>query len=468
MVEICLRAAMRSSLTALLSLILLASPAMAERPKLNSDPAFNRFYHFLTDPAQRTDYFDPIKYISLGNDAHTYLSISGEIRQRYESQFNPAFGLSGVQKDDYLLSRSLFGADLHLTQNFRSFVQLGHHDVFGKTAPASSSERSHVDLQQAFAEVFLPYYDFKHKLSLRVGRQEALFGNQRFLSISDRGNIRRSFDAARAKLYWDKYQFIAFAGRPLSIGAESFDDTSDNQQFLGGLYAVLPSFGEGHADLYYFRLNRENSRFAQGTANEQRHNLGIRLADNTTAFDYNNEFIYQFGDFGNSIISAWILATDQGHTFKGRPLSPRIGLRANIASGDDDLTDNTLHTFNPLFPTGSFFAQNGLLGPTNFFNFNPNVSIKPRDDVTLTAGADFLWRTNTSDAVYRNPHTPISGTAGHDDRYTGTQTSLLANWKITPHVEASATYVHFFAGDALRDASAGDNDYIAAWVNFRF
>lgn len=448
---------------------LLAGTAAAERPKLNSDPVFNRHYHFLADPAQRTDFFDPLKYIPLSDNPDSYLSISGEIRQRYESQFNPAFGLSGVQKDDYLLSRSLLSADLHLTHYFRSFLQLGHHDVYGKTANASARERSRFDIQQAFAEGFLPYYDFYHKLSYRIGRQEAMFGNQRFISISDRGNIRRSFDAARAKLYWGDYQLIAFAGRPVQVRPESFDNTTDHKQFLGGLYGVMPGIGSGHFDLYYFRLDREDSRFAQGTEDEQRHSIGIRLSDpHAKIFDYNYEFLYQSGDFGRSDIDAWIVASDSGYTLRGTPLTPRLGLRANIASGDDNLSDNTLKSFNPLFPTGNFFAQNGLLGPTNFFNFQPTLSIKPREDVTLTASADFHWRTDTADAIYRHPNTPISGTAGNPNRYTGSQGSMLTNWKITPHVEASATYVHFFTGDALQQAGAGDADFVATWMNFRF
>jgi hypothetical protein len=479
----------RSVLSALLGFFF-AFAAQAERPRLNSDPVFNRDYRFLADPAQRTDFFDPLKYIPLDNSdlpteqgearsggersvggvppSKRYLSFGGEIRQRYESQFNPNFGLGEVQKEDYLLSRTLLHADFHLNQNFRSFAQLGHHDVYGKDAGATQRERSSFDLQQAFAETFLPYYDPKHKFSLRAGRQETLFGNQRFLSLSDRGNIRRSFDAVRAKLYWGEYKFTAFAGRPVLINPNGFDDSADPRQFLSGFYAFMPGFDKGHFDAYYFRFNRDNARFAQATGNEERDTIGIRLEDREAPFDYNNELIYQFGSFDRSDINAWIAVSDSGYTLQKTPLLPRIGLRASIASGDSDLNDNTLETFNPILPSGRFFAQNGLIGPTNFFNFQPNLSITPRDNVTLSTGFDFFWRTDTADAIYRHPNTPISGTAGNPERFTGSQFSLLGNWQVTPHVEASATYVHFFAGEALQQARAGDTDYIATWVNFRF
>src|SRR4051812_3005657 len=54
-------------------------------------------YSYLKDTANRTDFFDPIKYIPLGTD--TYLSLGGSIRNRYEYFNNNNFG-AGPQDND--------------------------------------------------------------------------------------------------------------------------------------------------------------------------------------------------------------------------------------------------------------------------------------------------------------------------------------------------------------------------------
>src|SRR5262245_42122828 len=86
---------------------------------------FNEDYRYLADPANRTDLFDPLKYIPLSaTDRNSYLSLSGEIRERFEVFSNPDFGVPGTPPhDSYLLQRITLGADLHLNDRVRFFVQ---------------------------------------------------------------------------------------------------------------------------------------------------------------------------------------------------------------------------------------------------------------------------------------------------------------------------------------------------------
>src|SRR5947208_14705010 len=55
---------------------------------------FNEDYRRLSSPQNRTDLFDPLKYIPLDpNNADSYLSFGGEIRERFEHFTHPGFGL---------------------------------------------------------------------------------------------------------------------------------------------------------------------------------------------------------------------------------------------------------------------------------------------------------------------------------------------------------------------------------------
>jgi len=145
-------------------------------------------------------------------------------------------------------------------------------------------------------------------------------------------------------------------------------------------------------DAYYLGFRDDDATYAQGWGEETRHSLGARAWGQHDDWDWNWEALYQLGRFAGREIRAWTLATDTGYTLPALPWTPRIGISANVASGDRDADDGTLETFNPLFPRGTYFDELGLLGPRNFFNVHPGVTLEPLPNLTLTADVDFFWR----------------------------------------------------------------------------
>ncbi len=440
--------------------LLVASPlAAAPRPALDVMPAYSRDYRFLADPAVRTDALDPLKYIPLDTTGSAYLSLSGEARLRYDDfTKNPGFGTSGLKTDDYLFTRALLGADLHLGTHFRAFVQLDSTTVNGKRGALSPTDASGTDWQQAFLEANTG------DASLRLGRQEVIFGSQRLVALRDGPNVRQAFDGLRAMIDLKGYAINLFAFRPVRAGRGDFDDAPDRTQSFYGLYATGPA----GFDAYLMRLERRNAAFAQGMATERRTSAGGRLFGRRGDFDYNFEGLYQFGTFGSGQIHAWSVASDSGYTLRSLPWRPRLGLKADIASGDKDTKDKTLNTFNALFPKGGYFTENGLIGPANIIDLQPGVTLNPTTSLSITMAAVILWRETTTDAVYRQPNLPMPGTAGTPGRYTGTQYYVTPAWQMTPHLMLTATYVHFAVGDVIRRAHGGDSDYFGSWLTARF
>lgn len=436
-----------------------ASPAMAaQRPALDVMPAYSRDYSFLADPATRTDALDPLKYIPLNAAGTNYLSFSGEARLRYDDfTKNPGFGTGGLKADDYLFTRALLGADLHLGARFRAFVQLGSTTVNGKRGTVSPTDASGTDWQQVFVEANAG------TTTLRLGRQEVIFGSQRLVALRDGPNVRQAFDGLRAIVDVKGYALNLFALRPVRVGRGDFDDAPDRAQSFYGLYAT-----GGGIDAYVMRLERKGAAFAQGTQTERRTSAGGRLFGRRGDFDYNIEALYQFGTFGTGQIRAWTFASDSGYTLRTLPWRPRLGLKADIASGDKDLKDKTLNTFNPLFPKGGYFTENGLVGPANIVDLQPGVTLNPTPTVNVVVAAVILWRQTTADAVYRQPNLPMPGTAGTPGRYTGTQYYVMPAWQMTPHLTLTATYVHFAVGQVIRRAHGGDSDYFGSWLTARF
>jgi hypothetical protein len=222
-------------------------------------------------------------------------------------------------------------------------------------------------------------------------------------------------------------------------------------------------------DLYYIGIYRGKAGFDQGTGRETRHSAGARLWRTAAPLDYNFEAIYQWGSFGTGEIQAWTVASDTGYTLASVALSPRIGLRADIASGDEDPANRGLQTFNPLFPKGAYFSEAGLIGPANFIDLNPCLDLHVNRQLTLIFDWDFFWRESTHDGLYNNAVALVRSGRKSDARYIGSMPQAQLSWDLNQHLTFAAIYGHFFAGHFLKETGPGaDVDYVSTWLTYKF
>jgi hypothetical protein len=419
----------------------------------------------LRDVSLRTDPLDGLKYMALEADGSSWLTLGGEVRERYEYFRNANWGRGPQDDDGYLLQRFMLHADVHADEHFRIFAQLQSGLESGRNGGPRPPDRDDFELHQLFVE------GGNHEFTVRAGRQELLFGSQRLVSVREGPNVRQSFDGVRATWHRRDWQIDAFVTRPVETNPGAWDDGPDPDTRFWGLYATGP-FGllpGGRADFYYLGLRREGATFDQGTGRELRHSLGTRLWGKNADWDWNFEFVYQFGDFGNGHISAWTAASDTGYTFAHAPWTPRLGLKADITSGDRDPSDRDIQTFNPLFPKGAYFGETGLIGPANHIDLHPSIEVHPARAVTLTADADLFWRESSQDGVYNSGLSVARTGANGGSRYVGAQTSAQVEWKIQRHVSWTANAAHFFAGAFLEQNPPGkDVNYFSTWMTFRF
>lgn len=424
---------------------------------------------YLVDPSRHDDLWDPIKFIPLTALKESYLTIGGEWRERFESYENPTFGLHGVDDDRYLLQRFLLNADLHLGEDFRTFVQLGSYQQFGRQGGPLPTDEDDLDLQQGFLEAKVGL-DAGTQLGARAGRQEIILGSGRLVTMREGPNIRRSFDGLRTMFRAGDLRLDGLLVRTVEINNGIFDDKTDPDQSLWGLYAVMPFPGisGAHLDLYYLGLETDTSVYAAGVGGETRHSLGTRFWGVFGPLDYNLEALYQLGSFDGSDIRAWGASSDIGVSFADFWLRPRLGLKADAESGDSNLADHQLETFNPLFPNHAYFSEAALAAPVNSLDVHPNVTFWPLEGLSVNLGVDFFWRENTDDAIYSASLTPIAGTAGGNDRYIGSLITAHGQWHLDRHVELNLDYTHFNAGATVTQAGGTDVDFFMFSAAYRF
>jgi len=426
-------------------------------------------YRYLKNIANRSDFWDPVKYVPLSSSGDVYLSLGGEARERYEYFNHPNWG-KDPQDSGYFLQRYFLHADLHLGEQVRVFTQFQSSLENGRKGGPRPTDRDEFDLHQAFLDLKLNLSP-DSSLTLRSGRQELAYGSQRLVSVREGPNVRQSFDGFRLIYQDNDVRIDGFITRPSQTNRHIFDDDLDNTKAFWGTYAVFPFplLPETKIDFYYLGLFRQRAPYDQGSARETRHSIGARLWRTALPLDYNFEALYQWGSFGNGDIQAWTVASDTGYTFRSLPLRPRIGLRADIASGDENPSNQDLQTFNPLFPKGAYFSEAGLIGPANFIDFNPCIDLHLADHATLIFDWDFFWRESKHDGLYNNAVALVRSGKTSDARYIGSMAQTQFFWDINRHISFAAIYGHFFAGRFLKESGPGDDvDYVTTWISYKF
>src|SRR5258705_2439396 len=102
------------------------------RPAIKSD-RWQEDWSPLANPALRTDPFDALKYISLSpTDPKSYISLGLTLRERFESNNAPSFGVGNVRGDSYLLQRLWGHVDVRLGENWQLFGTLEDARAFAK------------------------------------------------------------------------------------------------------------------------------------------------------------------------------------------------------------------------------------------------------------------------------------------------------------------------------------------------
>lgn len=395
------------------------------------------------------------------------LCFGAELRQRFEHFENRDWSNDPSRTDTYLLQRYMAYADLRVGAPLRVFAQLASAIATEAGNPRPVDE-NRLDLQQAFVEFSIPEGPGLSSLALRAGRQELTFGSSRLISVREGANVRRAFDGARVTLGFAAWEVDAFAVAPVETDPGSFDDGQEPGQRLWGLYATGPlSASEFNADFYYLGLRRPEASFEQGMAPERRHSAGTRWWGRPLPWDYNFEFVYQWGRFGAGGISAWTAASDTGYTLDSLATRPRLGFKANVTSGDNDPGQPALQTFNPLYPRANYFGEVALIGPLNHVDVHPSIRVELTQQLSANADWDFFWRQETADGVYGASGVLRVSGAGSDARYVGNQPSLGLGWTPSRHVEVQAWYSHFFPGTFLKDTGLdNDVDFIAVWLTY--
>jgi hypothetical protein len=429
------------------------NPCFAQMPALRiyQTNLADEDWSFLKDRSKRADFWDPLKYISLGGEDR-FLTLSGEIRFRPEGFRIRGVGDIPSTRDGYFLQRYLFGANFHLGQRFRFYTELQSGLISGKLNSPRPTDKNSLDLHQAF-------FEWREKLrrdrlfSLKVGRQELTIGSSRLISASPGLNVKRSFDGAVVSVKGNVWRWDAGFARLVALSAGVFDDRPDHEQTFWGIAATRKSprlIKQGQLGFYYLGLDRARTLYAQGIGRDQRHTVGVKWSGSGSRVDLNYDAIFQWGSFSSAPVQAWAFSTETGYRISKTHWKPRFSVRADFASGDKDPADPKLQSFNPLFPGNSYAGAVGLFGPTNLTDLTPALTMRPHNKVVLIIECPSYWRTSLQDGVYSTDLRLLARPSVGQGRYIGTNPGIAPIWQVTRHIMLQGAVTRFLSGGFLQ------------------
>jgi hypothetical protein len=428
---------------------------------------FNENYGCLSNTVNRSDLFDPIKYIPLRRDDPSwYLTVGGELRERFEGNYNENFGIGGQGPDSYLLQRVTLLTDWHLGERARFFVEGISGIMEGETPPAPPVQQDPIDLQFAFLDL-IPYLTDDERLTLRAGRFGMSIGSGRLVATRAAPNIPFRFDGLELLYTRPLWEATAFLTQPVQDSGGL--NAEDHATTFWGLY-VTHWFDAPHTlglDLYYLGIYNKDASYASGTADEARHSLGAREFGNRDNWDWNAEEVLQVGSFGNQSILAWTASLNSGYIFQ-TTFQPRLGIKADVTSGDSNPNGRIQGTFDALYFMSGYFNDASLLRPQNIIDVHPNLGLQVTRTISVDGGGDVFWRYSRNDAVYAVPGFIAIPANDKASSYVGTTADVNFTWQIQRHLSLQASYVHFFKGSYVHQAGGSDVDYVSTTLTFLF
>ncbi|HZH66853.1 MAG TPA: alginate export family protein [Flavisolibacter sp.] len=416
---------------------------------------YDEDYSFLKNDSIQS-WYSKMKHTSLDPGSKSFISFGGDIRYQYFQFKNETWGEEPKDRDGYMLSRLLAHGDIHAGKIFRGFVQLQSSLANGKHSTNLVDENP-LDLHQAFVDVRI-FSQPEKRLTLRVGRQELLYGSQRIISVREGPNNRQSFDGFKTMFNHSNFKADIFYTLHVANKIGIFDDGLNSDVRLWGTYLVNNNFLKGvNLDLYYFGLLKQRTQFDDGSGKELRHSVGSRLWGSVSNWAYDAEALFQFGNFANKKIKAWTASISTSYTFEEVKWQPQIGFKTEVISGDKQQDDNELNTFNPLFPRGAYFGLAALIGPSNLIDIHPTLNLNLTKKLVWFIEHDIFWRYSIRDGIYAPNVSLIYSGKNATEKFIGHQASSSVTYVPNKHIELSGEINWFKAGQFLKSVGPGKN-----------
>jgi hypothetical protein len=381
-----------------------------------------------------------------------WVRVRAEFRERMEGMNNAGF--TAGRDDLYWLSRLRVNATISPSRQVSFQVQMQDARVANKELGATGTPfKAAIDLRTAFADLGAS----TGHVTVRAGRQELAFGEQRLVGHVSWLNAARTFDGARATLRSKRAQLDVFAASVVRILPSEWDKSGNGNRFYGAYATTTALVPKSSVEPYFFWRGDRGLKAESGVlGNLQLATTGVRWAGALPSkFEYGIETALQRGSLGPDTVSAWA-----GHLqIKSPSFGPALRTTAeyNYASGDASPTDGVRGTFDQLYPTPhDKYGLADQVGWRNIHHVRAGLDIGRFKAWPLTANYHSWWLADAHDGVYLAGGALIARVpTGAASRHVGQELDLQVSHPLTPQLQLAAGYAYLASGAFLKAATPG-------------
>jgi len=405
------------------------------------------------------------KPLQLKGDEVT-LKFGAESRYRFEYRDNFNLADQLYEDDAVNLFRNRVNADLKIKPEnsarfYRFFAEGQAAQSFAENGLNKTSLFvNEIDLRQLFFETDKPLKEIP--LTVKVGRQELSYGDERFVGSLNWTNTARVFDAVKlVSNPWNWLQVDTFFSQVVRNETKKADKTVHGDNFYG-IYAAYKKIKDHMIDAFLFIRNNQDKSLISERAGRRgdlkEYTFGNRVKGKKGAVDYGTEYALQFGRRAHDKIAAWAFHQELGYTFLKSRGAPRFYAEYNHASGDRNPADGVVSTFDNLFPTNH--NKYGLIDFLSLKNMNDvmlGAGIKPHQKVHLAAEFHWFFLDAKESAWFNASGGVFRAANANADTQLGEELDLYATSAISKHVSVLTGYSRFFAGPFAQDTGGNDD-----------
>lgn len=449
-------------------------------------------------------------------DKSVDFEVDGQVRYRYEYWHQHPFlwngtafpGWSGFFEPDvfnhnytnWQLLRSRIGVKASLSEDKFAYIQFQDARYFGADAAfgyqgfdgMTPDLHNYGDLDQF--GVTQAYFQvnklWESPFGLKIGRQFLEYDDQKLVGSDDWSNYGQSFDALKLMFrheyfdgdlfyaqLWPFYPVDDLFGNINFFGLHGTGKYTENHTWSAFLYGyrdgnlVEPVFGGP-----IMTDPNEDPTPLTDTTTTLLWTLGTRAEGEIggTGLGYAGQFAFQFGNWYQTDVSAFMFEFDAWYKFKELTSQPYFGAGLTYASGDDT-ADGDKNTFVRLFPSPHpHLGYMDLVGMQNIMSLGLKAGVTPVNNLSLHAGFDFFWLNKVEDGWYNDygflfdmPFGLQPGQGGgrggvaFAEKTLGQEFDFSLKYKYNGGLWFKGGFSHFFTGGALEgldDGSGGTID----------
>lgn len=379
-----------------------------------------------------------ILFFGLTN-SYAQFTVDAELRPRFEFRhgYKTLFP-NDVEPAAFVSQRTRLNFG-YKTEKLHFYLSTQDVRVWGDVPQLNVADQNGFSLHQAWAEI-----ELVNELSLKLGRQEIVYDDQRFFGNVGWAQQARSHDAAIVK-FEPKYMKLHFGAAYNQDGETLTGNILKTNTYKSLQYVWLHKDWEQFSAS--FLLLNNGLQFIDEideTKNDTRYSqtAGLHLKAKMNKFNFVSNLYYQLGkDISDNDLSGYLLSLEANYEATE---NLKIGLGSELQSGNKygKPTDGKNKAFNPLYGTNhkfngfmDYFYVGNHINNVGLIDFYGNAKYTFNSKLNLNLAAhQFFAATTINDEVSEN---------------LGFEMDLVTSYKLSEFVGVQAGYSQFFASKGI-------------------